>query len=192
MKYKVGDKVRIKSKEWYENNKDKDCDGDILCGDVYFMSNMKDYCGKTATITEAKKHYRIDLDNGRWCWSDELFEDSTLDNAEKPHISEQLIKDIADVIKSHNLGVSVSENEGKLIIEPMNVEEDLEKGTYVMVTNDINNEPWTLRQYLSNGCCDIFITDTFHLPAMKFRFIIAFDKFNPNNIEESLKYNIVK
>lgn len=192
MKYKVGDKVKIKSREWYESNRNKD--GEYVVSGLFFTDNMTKFCGKEATITYSDEDdgtYQLDIDSSYW-FNDEMFEDSTLDNAEKPHISEQMIKDIADVIKSHNLGVSVSENEGKLIIEPLKEEEDLEKGTYVMVTNDINNEPWTLRQYLSNGCCDIFITDTFHLPAMKFRFIIPFDKFNPNNIEESLKYNIVK
>lgn len=195
MKYKVGDRVRIKSREWYEENKLGDY---INLGGRRFNKYMASYCGREAIITDTSEgwekgyRYAIDIDNGEYSWDDDMIECLVLDNDEKPHISEQLIKDIAEVIKSHNLGVSVSENEGKLIIEPLDAEEDLERGTYVMVTNDINNEPWTLRQYLSNGCCDTFITDTFHLPPMKFRFIIAFDKFNPNNIEESLKYNIVK
>lgn len=33
-----------------------------------------------------------------------------------------MIKDIAEVIKKHNLGICVSENDGKLIIEPLKKE----------------------------------------------------------------------
>lgn len=192
MKYKVGDKVRIKSREWYESNRTKR--GEYVVDGLAFVDGMKEYCGKEATITYADEDdetYRLDIDAFYW-FNDGMFEDSPSDNAEKSTISEGLVKDIAEVIKKYNLGVSVSENDGKVIIEPLKEEEDLKKGTHVMVTNDINNEAWTLRQYLSNGYCDAFRTDSSHLPPMKFRFIIAFDKFNPNDIEESLKYNIVK
>lgn len=192
MKYKVGDKVRVKSREWWDAQP-KDETGGVNCGADYFTDIMVDMCGKVVEILDILDDtYLI---KGSWMnWTDEMFEDSISYNAEKSTISEELIKDIADIVKKRNLGVSISENEGKLIIEPLKVEEeeDLKKGTHVMVTNDINNEAWTLRQYLSNGYCDSFRTDSYHLPPMKFRYIIEFDKFNPNNLEESLKYNIVK
>lgn len=190
MKYKVGDKVRIKSKEWYENNKDEKCNITLSDGS-HFWESMTELLGKSFTITKAINGWYC-LEESIFKITDEMIEDSY--NTEKTILSEEVIKDIAEVVKKHNLGVCVSENEGKLIIEPLKVEEeeDLGKGTHVMVTNDINNEAWTLRQYLSNGYCDAFRTGSSQLPPMKFRYIIAFENFNPNDIEESIKYNIVK
>lgn len=52
MKYKVGDKVKIKCLDWYNEN--KDCYGDIECGvDYFFIEEMAIYCGKLLTIVEA-------------------------------------------------------------------------------------------------------------------------------------------
>ena len=48
MEYNVGDKVRIKSLDWYNENKDED--GDVSCGDYIFVSYMLAFCGKTLTI----------------------------------------------------------------------------------------------------------------------------------------------
>lgn len=45
---KVGDKVRINSKEWYNNNKDDK--GEIVRNSLIFNSLMKEYCGKVFTI----------------------------------------------------------------------------------------------------------------------------------------------
>ena len=47
MKYKVGDKVRIKSKDWYEKNKDEG--GYIKLSQRYFNEDMCMYCGKIET-----------------------------------------------------------------------------------------------------------------------------------------------
>lgn len=190
MKYKVGDKVRIKSKEWWDAQP-KNESGSVECGADTFTDMMVYMCGKVVEISDVLDDTYLIKEYG-FTWTDEMFDDSY--NPEKSILSEEVIRDIAKVVKKHNLGVCVSENEEKLIVEPIKVEEDedLKKGTHVMVTNDINNEAWTLRQYLSNGYCDAFRTDSSHLPPMKFRFIIAFEKFNPNDIEESLKYNIVK
>lgn len=80
MKYKVGDKVRIKSREWYDKNKGDDGDVDVPCG---FTKEMSDLCGKDAVITLVyKRFYVINIDNGEFRWSDEMFEDSELDNHE--------------------------------------------------------------------------------------------------------------
>lgn len=48
MKYKVGDKARIKSLEWYESNKNKE--GLVMCNGLSFTESMTDYCGKVLTI----------------------------------------------------------------------------------------------------------------------------------------------
>jgi hypothetical protein len=67
MKYKVGDKVRIRKdliiKEQYN--------------DLTFVPDMVQYMGKVATITEIRFEdvYGIDLDGCNWCWTDEMFED---------------------------------------------------------------------------------------------------------------------
>ena len=51
MKYKVGDKVRIKSLDWYNENKDEDGDVPCVC-DILFLERMKKYCGKILTISK--------------------------------------------------------------------------------------------------------------------------------------------
>jgi hypothetical protein len=68
MKYKVGDKVKIRE--------------DLIIGKRYnngitFISNMAQYMGKVATITNIifGDHYIIDLDDNDYCWTDEMFED---------------------------------------------------------------------------------------------------------------------
>ena len=48
MEYQVGDKVLIKSIDWYSKN--KDIDGDVSCGDYIFVSYMSVFCGKILTI----------------------------------------------------------------------------------------------------------------------------------------------
>lgn len=186
MKHKVGDKVRIKSKEWYDKN--KDYDGDVLCQGTYLSSSMAYYCGKMATITriEASNLYRIDIDNGEWWWTDGMFED------DEPRPSETLLKDIANVIKEHNMGVQVSEEDGKLIIEPLKIEEkDLPVDTPVMTSDD--NLNYTLRYYAGNG--EVFCAgqhDAEIKGTCRYITVIPWDKFDPKDIIESLKHNIVK
>lgn len=70
MKYKVGDKVRIR----------KNLIIDERYNDLTFVPAMAQYKGKVATITKIKFEfedygYGIDLDGCNWCWTDEMFED---------------------------------------------------------------------------------------------------------------------
>lgn len=47
MKYKPGDRVRIKSLDWYETNK---CNGSVMCDGFAFLDTMTEWCGKELTI----------------------------------------------------------------------------------------------------------------------------------------------
>ena len=75
MKYKVGDKVIIKSLDWYYENRDKI--GQIDCGNVCFVRNMATLCGKIVTISSILpmlEVYRIKEDDGEFNWTDEMIE----------------------------------------------------------------------------------------------------------------------
>ena len=82
-KLELGQKVTIKSLEWYDSNKNAHT-GVLPLSTESFVSDMSEYCGKTATIVDVFKDfdgegdimYRIDLDNSRgWNWTDEMFEE---------------------------------------------------------------------------------------------------------------------
>jgi hypothetical protein len=47
MKYKPGDKVRIKSLDWYKSN---ECSGRVMCDGLGFIEMMTEYCGEELTI----------------------------------------------------------------------------------------------------------------------------------------------
>ena len=71
MKYKVGDKVRIKSLDWYNENKtSEDC---LVCSSAHINSEMICMLGKIVTISSVEEdHYRIK--EYAWNWTDEMFE----------------------------------------------------------------------------------------------------------------------
>lgn len=71
MKYKVGDKVRIKSLDWYYSN--SDCIGDIQCGDWYFTLSQASYCGKVLTISAVYDDFYMMKGIGHY-WTDEMIE----------------------------------------------------------------------------------------------------------------------
>lgn len=184
MKYKVGDKVRIKSKEWWDAQP-KNVEGSVDCGSDTFTKVMIPMCGKVCEISEVfESGYAIK--KSVFNWTDEMFEGLASD--EKPTISTDLIKDIAEVVRTHNLGVSVSEQDGKLIIEPLKVEEDLPIGTPVIHSN--NKDYWAVGIYQGFGKVSMQI-DGKDQPEKRL-YIIPYNLFNPNDIEESLKHNIVK
>ena len=78
MKYKVGDKVKVKSHKWYEEN--ANYISEVECGNTVFIPYMESYCGSIVTISQTFNHikcYAIEEDNGVHYWSDEMFEDNT-------------------------------------------------------------------------------------------------------------------
>ena len=79
MKYKVGDNVRIKSLDWYNENKDNY--GSIYAGNGFcFWKSMARLCGEIMKITSVKvdpedsnKGYYF-MENSEEKWSDEMIE----------------------------------------------------------------------------------------------------------------------
>lgn len=70
----VGDKVRIKSKEWF----------DMCC--YYFIDAMQQYCGKICTISSIDDDDIISLkeDAGVWCWEERMLDLIEDEKEEKP------------------------------------------------------------------------------------------------------------
>lgn len=75
MEYKVGDKIKIKSLEWYKTMT-KNSFGTIDYEDNRFTKDMTKYCGKEAIIEENDGgFYRLNIDVDYLVWSSWMFED---------------------------------------------------------------------------------------------------------------------
>lgn len=81
MKYKVGDKVKVRKWDDMALEYGVDDDGDIEMP-IYFIKEMKQFCGKIITIKEQcvdlydEEHYEIVEDAEQEFWfSDDMFED---------------------------------------------------------------------------------------------------------------------
>ena len=77
---KIGDSVKIKSKEWIDAQP-KDSAGDIKMKGVYFVTEMFQHAGREARITKVNvsangPYYEIDIDEDDFDWTDEMFEDA--------------------------------------------------------------------------------------------------------------------
>ena len=77
LKYKVGDKVRVKTWERLveEYGLERDGRGEYIpIKHVDFVDEMKDFCGKVVTIDSIDDGYLIAEDDWSWIWTDEMFE----------------------------------------------------------------------------------------------------------------------
>lgn len=105
---------------------------------------------------------------------------------------------IAEAVKSvvnADTSVEVEEKDGTVIIRAVEKKEDLPIDYPVMVNDELHiGSDWRLRYYAGERSCFLGNNKSYN-KAEKFNnwtYIIPFDKFDPNNIEESLKHNIVK
>ena len=74
LKYKIGDIVRIKDIDWYNENKDEYGNFDINDKFTFYADRSK-YCGKLLTITEVfDDYYGVKEDNNEYYWIDEMIE----------------------------------------------------------------------------------------------------------------------
>lgn len=107
MKYNVGDKVRVKSIEWYQSRKESN--GDIEGGTLIFCSEMQDYCGKESTIVyKGDYFYKLDIDNALFSWEDWMLKDSAADRYKPIEIPtrldtfESILKKMLSTYKAKN------------------------------------------------------------------------------------------
>lgn len=90
MKYKVGDKVKIKSLDWYKANK---CKGFVMCDGLAFIKDMTEYCGKELTIDSiyidhnSKYEYTMKEPKIRWIFNEGMFEGLADDNSQDKMVS---------------------------------------------------------------------------------------------------------
>ena len=92
MKYKVGDKVRIKSLDWYNENKNKF--GNVW-GHYPFDKDMSKYCGKVMTISHIRGDHYTMVENLVNYWTDNMIE-CKVEEETKPHnnMCKQLIDEM--------------------------------------------------------------------------------------------------
>lgn len=78
MKFKVGDKVRVKSLEWYEKN--KGTYGEVCLNVWNFIESMSQYCGKVFIIEyiDESSYQLRGIDDRHW--ADYMFEDEVVDD----------------------------------------------------------------------------------------------------------------
>ena len=91
-KYKIGQKVRVKSLDWYNNNKDTSHRLNIGDKKPCFTYNMSKYCGQVLTIddhAEYEGEYYMIEDDGVYTWADEMFEGVVDDHQYHPEMSGQ-------------------------------------------------------------------------------------------------------
>ena len=71
MKYKIGDRVKIKSRDWYKENKRKR--GRIYFDNASFIPEMSRYCGTKLTIAEVKHNFYF-VEENNYAWTEEVIE----------------------------------------------------------------------------------------------------------------------
>lgn len=71
MKYNIGERIRVKSLDWYNENKNEF--EQIRCNTAYFQPTMSRFCGSILTI----KNINIDtynVEENTYYWTDDMFE----------------------------------------------------------------------------------------------------------------------
>lgn len=74
LKYKVGDKVRIKSIGWYNENKNKFGKVWTSGGQIPFDKCMSKWCGKVMTISHVRADHYTMVEDLVGYWSDDMIE----------------------------------------------------------------------------------------------------------------------
>ncbi len=72
MRYKRGDRVKIKSLDWYNENKDQH--GKVACGYHVFTEEMSKFCGFTMIVCNRTNLGVMTMGGSASYWTDEMIE----------------------------------------------------------------------------------------------------------------------
>lgn len=127
-KFKVGDRVIIKSDLYFHTGDSINVYG------LYINNNMANYAGAIAKITDVSHGlgYNLDVDNGRWVWSDKMLE--SYDDKD----------DKKDVLDKALFLLEMTEEE---VIDEYNKEVEYEKQIEFMIEMRKNFEKFCSKQY---------------------------------------------
>lgn len=145
LKFKVGDKVRVNSLKWYNEN--KDVFGDIILGKKFiFLDRMAENCGKVLEITEVcNDYYRTDGNN--YVWQEWMLEDEAVNAKQEV---EQLNKNSMEIDKKM---LEVRQKITKASLQPITKEQarNLLVGTKFFCVNYADAEKLQ-RKLIECGC----------------------------------------
>lgn len=127
-KYKIGQKVRVKSLDWYHHNKDNF--GSVCVGDKKpkFTYAMSKYCGQVLTVddhSEYEGEYYMIEDDGVYTWTDEMFEGVVDDYQYHPDSEPDNIDDYIHRLKGNECQIALPEGyqfvdrQGNIIDTPL-------------------------------------------------------------------------
>jgi hypothetical protein len=95
LKFKVNDRVRVKSLEWYNDNKNES--GNIK-GGIPFIKEMTIYCSQVLTISEISGNGYHTRETGcQIYWNDDMYEGLVESELNEPQDNEQSFKAVDDV-----------------------------------------------------------------------------------------------
>ena len=106
MEYKVGDKVKVKSLDWYNANKNSE--GVVNFHNLLFFDElMSEFCGKVVTIDAyipRGNYYDIKEDGKVNLWSDDMFEGLAIEEPQDKMISLDKACEYLESALKHDLG----------------------------------------------------------------------------------------
>lgn len=104
MQYKKGDKVQVKSLDWYNANKNSE--GTIIFHDFrIFDDSMSEFCGKVVTIVAYNprgNYYDIEEDGKVNFWCGEMFEGFAIEEPQEKMVSlGKVVDEFSNFIVDH-------------------------------------------------------------------------------------------
>lgn len=96
MKYKIGDRVRIKSLDWYNENKDQH--GQVNCGYHVFTEDMSKFCGYTMIVSNITNLGVMYLSDSADYWTDEMIEGLANEHAKEHQEKMVSLDEVCDML----------------------------------------------------------------------------------------------
>lgn len=135
MKYKAEDRVKTKSLEWYNENKDKFGKVWTSGGQIPFEKHMSKWCGKVMTISDVRADHYTMIEDLVGYWTDEMIEG--LVEEENNHITETVV----DTVRESN-------DRYRIVLDPR-FDIEVDEGEYYAVRRK-KEYPKTYEE-----CCEI-------------------------------------